>query len=322
LRQRNVGHSGLLVSELGLGCNNFGGRLDREASIEVIRAALELGVTLFDTADVYPMGRPGASEEILGKALGTERQNVVLATKFGLPMDADGTLKGGSRRYIITAVEASLRRLGSDWIDLYQFHKPDPGTPIEETLRALDDLIRQGKVRYVGCSNFTGWQAVEAHWIARELGSSAFVCAQEHYSLLARAIEKAVLPALSAYGLGLMPYFPLAGGLLTGKYRDTSPPAETGRLATNKALGNLFLTPHNLAIAAGYREFCAERGRTLTNLAFSWLLSREPVCSVTAGASSPAQLLANAAAVTWELSADELAEIDRLSGISPDPFAH
>lgn len=313
MERRHIGRSSLEVSVLGLGCNNLGGRLDKPASLAVVRAALDLGVTLFDTADVYPMGNPGVSEEILGEALGNWRNDVVVATKFGFPLDQSGERQGGSRRYIASAVEASLGRLGTDRIDLFQFHKPDPETPIEETLRALDDLIRQGKVRYVGCSNFAAWQTVEAHWVAKELGLNRFVCAQEEYSLLARGIEREVIPALRAHDLGLLPFFPLASGLLTGKYRAGAPPPEGARLAYVKPLAERFLSDRNLALVERYRGFCEERGRELLDLAFSWLLAREPVSSVIAGASNAEQLQANAKAVTWSLSPEDLAAVDRLT---------
>ena len=216
MKQRNVGKSGLLVSVVGLGCNNFGWGLELEASRAVIHKALDLGITLLDTADIY--GGQGGSEECLGKVLGNRRKDIVLATKFGMVMDKEGHLKGGSRRYIMSAVEASLKRLNTDWIDLYQLHTNDPLTPMEETLRALDDLVRQGKVRYVGCSNVPAWRVSEAHWVAKQEGLNGFVSAQDEYSLLVRGLEKELRPALETYGIGLLPYFPLASGLLTGKY--------------------------------------------------------------------------------------------------------
>jgi len=313
MEQRQVGRSGLQVSALGLGCNNFGGRLDREASIRVVHAALDLGVTLLDTADVYPMGNQGSSEVLIGEALAGRRGEVVLATKFGMAMDDSGRRQGGSRRYIMEEVEASLTRLRTGWIDLYQFHRPDPKTPIEETVRALDDLIRAGKVRYVGCSNFAGWQAVEALWIARELGANAFICSQEEYSLVVRDIEAEVIPALEAYGLGLLPFFPLASGLLTGKYRPGAPAPNDARLAYTKPLADRFLSGRNVALAEKLRAFAEARGHTLLDLAFSWLLAQETVPSVIAGASTPDQLRANAEAVTWALTAENLAEIDRIT---------
>ncbi len=310
MEKRQLGTSGLQVSILGLGCNNFGGRLDEAQSTAVIDKALDLGVTLIDTADAYPISTYGTSEEIIGKALGGKRPDVVLATKFGWEMGDSGR-NGGSRRYIMTAVEDSLRRLQTDWIDLYQYHKPDPRTPIEETLRALDDLIRQGKVRYIGCSNFAGWQAVEATFVARELGTNAFICSQEQYSLLARDVEREVIPALEAYGLGLLPFFPLASGLLTGKYRTGG--AADGRLSYTERLSNTFMTERNLDLVERFAGFCEARGKNLTDLAFAWLLAQKTVPSVIAGASNGEQLEQNLAAVGWSLRADDLAEIERLS---------
>ncbi|MEI9984831.1 MAG: aldo/keto reductase [Aliidongia sp.] len=214
---RNLGKSGLRVSLVGLGCNNFGMKLDVEGTRKVVHKALDVGITLFDTADIY--GNAGGSETCLGQVLGDRRKDIVLATKFANPMGEGEMKKGASRRYIVSAVEASLKRLRTDWIDLYQQHVPDPLTPIDETLRALEDLVRSGKVRYIGCSNFKAWQVVEAQWTARSAGLSGFVSCQDEYSLLVRDIEKELLPAAEAYGLGLLPYFPLASGLLTGKYR-------------------------------------------------------------------------------------------------------
>ncbi len=297
---------------LGLGGNNFGGRLDLEASRKVIHKALDLGVTLIDTADVYPMGAGGGSEEIIGQVLGSARKEVVLATKFGMPMNDGGRAQGGSRRYIMAAVEASLGRLRTDWIDLYQFHVPDPETPIEETVRALDDLIRQGKVRYVGASNFAGWQTVEALWAASELGCDAFICGQEEYSLVARGIEREVIPALRAYGLGLLPFFPLGSGVLTGKYRAGAPLPEGARLTNLQRLADKYLTEANLQLVERLTGFAEARGHTLLELAIAWLLAREPICSVIAGASTPDQVAANAKAIDWVLGAEELEEIDRL----------
>src|SRR5579885_2870076 len=231
MKLRNLGNSGLLVSLVGLGCNNFGGRIGPEPSRKVIDRAIELGITLFDTADIY--GEKGGSETILGDVLGKRRKDIVLATKFGMPMDSSGILKGGSRRYIVSAVEASLSRLKTDWIDLYQIHQPDPLTPIEETLRALDDLIHQGKVRYIGCSNLTAWQVVDAQWTSKTLGLNSFISCQDEYSLLVRDIERELLPAMQAHRLGLLPYFPLASGLLSGKYKRNHLP-EDARLTKSK----------------------------------------------------------------------------------------
>ena len=314
MKTRNLGKSGLSVSVVGLGCNNFGMACDLEASRAVVHKALDAGITLFDTADVY--GGSGGSESILGQVLGDRRKDIVLATKFGMPMDEAGTRKGASRRYIYSAVEASLSRLRTDWIDLYQIHRPDPLTPLEETLRALDDLIRQGKVRYIGCSNHPAWQVTEAKWIARELGASAFISCQDEYSLLARDPERELLPAMQAHGLGLLPYFPLACGLLSGKYKRNEIP-EGARLGKIARLADRYLTPANWQIVESLQEFCAKRGHTLLELAFSWLAAQATVASIIAGATKAAQVEQNTRAVAWQLSADDLAEIDGLTKRTP-----
>ena len=313
MKQRNLGKSGLLVSEIGLGCNNFGGRVDVEATRRIVHKALDLGITLFDIADIYGTlngGERGASEEHLGQVLGARRKDIVLATKFGMAMDE--RRKGASRRYIMAAVEDSLRRLKTDWIDLYQIHTPDALTPIEETLRALDDLVRQGKVRYIGCSNFAAWQVVEAQWTARHAGLHAFISCQDEYSLLARELERDRLPAIEAYGLGLLPFFPLASGLLTGKYMRGALP-EGARLSHPPAWAARHLNDANWQKLDGLERFCAERKRSLLELAFSWLLARAAVASVIAGATRPEQLEQNVAAGGWVLSAEDLAEIDRIT---------
>ncbi len=308
MERRNLGRSGLIVSAIGLGCNNFGGRSDAAATRAVVHKALDLGITFFDTSDTY--GTAGASEEYLGRALAGERHRIVLATKFARPMAAG---EGASRRYIISAVEASLKRLGTDYIDLYQQHIADPRTPIEETLRALDDLVRQGKVRYIGCSTLSAWEVVEAQWTARHLGLNAFVSCQERYNLLEREVETAVLPVAERYGLGLIPFSPLCNGLLTGKYRRNAPLPQGTRLATTPRLAERTLTERNWALAERLGEFAAARGRTLLELALSWLLQRPAVASVIAGATTPAQVAANVAAGGWRLSREDMDEIDRLT---------
>jgi aryl-alcohol dehydrogenase-like predicted oxidoreductase len=310
--QRTLGRSGLKVSLVGLGCNNFGGRLDLNASRAVIEQALESGITLFDTADVY--GKGGGSETVLGEVLGARRKQIVLATKFGSPLDDSGKRQGGSRRYIVEAVEASLQRLKTDWIDLYQLHRPDPNTPIDETLRALDDLVRSGKVRYIGASNLSAWQVVEAQWVARELGTERFVSSQDEYSLLRRDAERELIPALSACQIGLLPYFPLANGLLTGKYRQGEAPPADSRLANTPRLADRYLTSADLSRTQALAHFARERGHTLLELAFGWLATQPVVSSIIAGASTPAQIVGNVAAASsgWTLSAIELAEIGRL----------
>ncbi len=306
---RNLGRSGLRVSAIGLGCNNFGGRIDLEQTRRVIHKALDVGITLFDTADVY--GERGGSETCMGQVLGDARKRIVLATKFGMPMDDTGENEGASRRYVFAAVEASLRRLRTDWIDLYQLHRPDPRTPIEETLRALDDLSRAGKIRYYGCSNLPAWQVVEAHWTAKTLNLSGFVSCQDEYSLLVREAERDLLPAMRAYGLGLLPYFPLASGLLTGKYRRNMPLPEDARLSKTQQLADRYLTEANWAASEKLIDLAEARGRTPLALAFSWLLAQAPVASVIAGATKPEQIEENAKAGAWTLTGDDLAEIDR-----------
>jgi aryl-alcohol dehydrogenase-like predicted oxidoreductase len=311
MRQRSLGKSGVQVSLVGLGCNNFGGRIDLEASRKVVHKALDLGITLFDTADIY--GEKGGSETILGQVLEDRRKEIVLATKFGMPMDEAERLKGASRRYILSAVESSLRRLRTDWIDHYQLHTPDPLTPIEETLRTLEELIRQGKVRYIGCSNLPAWQVVEAQWTARQIGLDAFVTCQDEYSLVVREPERELLPAMQAYGLGLLPYFPLASGLLSGKYKRTGSLPEGARLTKTKRLADRYLTDANWQIVERLSEFCAARGRSLLELAFSWLTAHPVVSSVIAGATRPEQVEQNVKAADWALSEDDLAEVDRLT---------
>jgi aryl-alcohol dehydrogenase-like predicted oxidoreductase len=310
MESRNLGRSGLRVSLVGLGCNNFG-VLDLEASRKVVHRALDLGITLFDTADVY--GNRGGSETQLGEILGPRRKDIVLATKFAMPMDDSGSNQGASRRYIVEAAEASLKRLRTDWIDLYQLHQPDPATPLEETLAALDDLVHAGKVRYIGCSNLPAWQLAHAHWTAGDRRLIPFISAQDEYSLLVRDIERELVPALQAYGMGLLPYFPLASGLLTGKYKHGAELLPGTRLSLMKRLSDRYMTPANWQIVDALEGFCAARGRSLLELAFSWLAAKPTLSSVIAGATRPEQVEQNVKAVEWKLSADEIAEVDRLS---------
>ncbi len=309
---RNLGRSGLRVSTIGLGCNNFGGRIDEAATKLVIHKALDLGITLFDTADVY--GERGGSEALMGRILGDNRKRIVLATKFAAPMDDSGEMMGGSRRYIMRAVEDSLRRLQTDYIDLYQMHRTDERTPIEESLRALDDLIRQGKVRYIGCSNFPAWMMTDAAWTARTAGLNGFVSCQDEYSLIHRGPEAELMPAARKLGFGLLPYFPLASGLLTGKYRRNVTLPEGTRLANTQRLADRYLTERNWTMAEKLGDFVEARGRTMLELAFSWLLAQTPVASVIAGATRPEQLEQNVKAGGWTLTPEELAEIDRIAG--------
>jgi len=310
MEYRRLGSSGLKVSEVGLGCNNFGMRIDQAATDAVVWACLDAGVTFFDTADVYGGQK---SETMLGEALKGKRHEVVLATKFASPMGPAPDQRGGSRRYVMSAVEASLKRLNTDYIDLYQMHSPDKDTPIEETLGALDDLVTQGKVRYIGNSNFTGWQIADADWIARTEHMNRFVSAQNNYSLLERKVEFEVNPACERFGLGMLPFFPLASGLLTGKYRRGEAAPEGTRLAAWGARGQAALSDKNfdkLEALSGYAE---ARGHDLLELAFAWLLGQGVVSSVIAGATRPEQVKANAAAAGWKLTPQEVAEVSELA---------
>jgi aryl-alcohol dehydrogenase-like predicted oxidoreductase len=311
VEQRNLGKSGLRVSLVGLGCNNFAGRIDFDATKQVVHKALDLGITLFDNADTY--GECGGAEEYLGKILGDRRKDIVLATKFGRPMDAEGEKQGASRRYILSAVEASLRRLQTDYIDLYWQHIEDPRSPMEETLRALDDLVRQGKVRYIACSTLTSWQVVEAQWISKTQNLEPYIACQERYNLLEREYEPNMAAMVEAYGLGLIPFSPLANGLLTGKYRRNGRFPEGARLTTTQRMADRYLTDRNWAIVERLADFCAARGHTMLELAMSWLAGRPAVASIIAGATKPEQLEQNIRAVEWALGADDLQEIDRLT---------
>jgi aryl-alcohol dehydrogenase-like predicted oxidoreductase len=305
----HLGRSGLVVSTVGLGTNNFGFKLDAAASRAVIDAALDEGITLFDTADSY-----GASEEVLGEALEGRRDQVVLATKFG--SDLRGALgpdwgARGSRRYIRRAVERSLRRLRTDWIDLYQLHFPDRGTPIDETLAALTELVHEGKVRYLGSSNLRGWELTEAEWAARAAGHERFISAQNHYSWLERGVEVELVPAALRYEIGILPYFPLASGLLTGKYRRGEPPPEGSRI---QAWGRESqLTDASFDIVEKLEAFAAERGITLLDVAIGGLAAQPGVASVIAGATSPEQVRANVAAGAWRPTDEERRLLDELT---------
>jgi aryl-alcohol dehydrogenase-like predicted oxidoreductase len=309
---RQLGDRGPRVSAVGLGTNNFGSRLDDAAARAVLDQALNLGVTFVDTADTYGRASPagaGASESQLGRLLGPRRKDVLLATKFGNPMSDSAAEQGASRRWIMTEVEASLRRLRTDWIDLYQIHRPDPDTPIEETLAALDELVRSGKVRYVGHSNFGAAQIAAAQDAARAAGLTRPVSAQMHYSLLTRDIEAEALPACASLGLGLIPYFPLESGFLTGKYRADG--SGQGRLPESTRAAEL-MTPANFERLAGFERFAAQGGHSLLEMAFGWLLGHSIVVSVIASASSPEQVRANVAAAKWHLSPAEMAAADAL----------
>ena len=308
LETRYLGNSGLEVSVVGLGTNNFGMRIDQEAATAVVRRSLELGINLFDTADIYGGAK---SEEYLGRALGADRHNAIIATKFGMSMGEGPFTQGGSRRYIMSAVEDSLRRLGTDYIDLYQIHQPDRNTPLEETMRALDDLVRDGKVRYLGNSNYDGWEIASGHYIAQRDHLTPFVSAQNHYSLLERGVEAEIGPACEQFGLGMLPFFPLASGMLTGKYRRNEDAPEGTRLAGS--MGARTLTDRNWDIVERLDAWATEHDHTLLDLAFAWLASKPFVGSVIAGATKPEQVEANVAAGDWRLTAEEMAEGDPLA---------
>jgi aryl-alcohol dehydrogenase-like predicted oxidoreductase len=308
----------LEVSLLGLGCNNFARKIDQSASTEVVRAALESGITFFDTADRYgygdhPFSGPGRSEEFLGKALGSRREEVVVATKFGLPMSDDPADAGGGRDWIHRACEQSLRRLGTDYIDLYMIHFPDPATPVEETLGALTELVNTGKVREIGCSNFTADLLREAEAISREKDHARFVTVENEYSLLRREAEEDVLPLCAEYGIAFLPYFPLASGLLTGRYSKDQEAPPGSRLASWTPRDHFALTGETLDRVERLADFAAARGRTVLELAIAWLLSNPLVPSVIAGATSPDQVRTNAAATRWTLTPTERQEVAALN---------
>jgi aryl-alcohol dehydrogenase-like predicted oxidoreductase len=306
MRFRRLGDSGLTVSVVGLGCNNFGRRIDLDATREVVHAALDAGITLFDTADIY-----GESEDFLGEVLGAARSDIVLATKFG--MDMGGKLgpdwgARGSRRYIRKAIESSLRRLRTDWIDLYQLHAPDPKTPIEETLAALHELVDEGKVRYLGCSNFAAWQLADADWTARSSGHPRFISAQNHYSLIERGVEAELVPACVRYGVGVLPFYPLANGLLTGKYQRGLDAPEGTRLAARRD----WLSDDRFDKVEALSAYAEERAASLLDVAIGGLAAQPAVGSVIAGATKPEQVRANVAAGAWVPNEEDLAALNKL----------
>jgi aryl-alcohol dehydrogenase-like predicted oxidoreductase len=322
MKFRTLGHSGLLVSEIGLGTDNFGYRDDIDTP-GVVHAALDAGVTLFDTADAYGDGR---AELALGKALGPRRKDVIVATKWGVPLglpfgqiEGPNPHRGASRDYILRAVEESLQRLGTDYIDLYQLHYPDRFTPAEETLQALNDLVRQGKIRYFGVSNLPAWQVVEMQLTARLLGLNGLVSTQDEYSLLKRkTVEGDLLTVVQRYRLGLLPYFPLASGMLTGKYKRNEVPGAGTRFDFFKTMGPQFGTSRNYDVVDQLQSFAASRAHSILELAFSWLLTCPVVSSVIAGATSRAQVAQNVAAGGWSLSQQDMAEIDRITSTFPE----
>ena len=309
MRMRTIPGTDIEVSVVGVGCNNFGRRLDPANTERVVHAALDAGITFFDTADLYGQGQ---SEEYLGAALRDRRDRAVIATKFGGEMGAPDR-KGASRRWITQALEDSLRRLGTDHIDLYQLHFPDPETPLQETLETLDELVRAGKVRAIGSSNFSGWQVADADWISRSRGLSRFVTAQNHWSLLERDVEAEVVPACAHFDIGVIPYFPLANGLLTGKYRRGQPAPEGTRLAGDPGRSRAFLNDRNFDIVESLEAFAAERDLSLLDIAIGGLAAMPQVVSVIAGATRPEQAEANARAARWDPGPEDLAALDRIT---------
>ncbi len=311
MEYRRLGSSGLEVSAVGLGTNQFGTKLDAEASAAVVRRAAELGINFIDTANSYGGTR---SEEFIGRAIKGMRGQLILATKFGSPQGEGPNRRGGSRRHILQSVEESLRRLGTDYIDLYQLHFPDPLTPIEETLRAFDDLVHQGKVRYIGSSNFAAWQLCEAAWVARTEHLTPFVSEQAEYSMLNRRLEREVAPFCQKYNVGLIPFFPLASGFLTGKYRPDAPAPAGTRIGDNERLRTRTLTEKNFALLAKMEQFAGSHEHTVGELAIAWLLAQPQVSSVIAGATRPEQVEANAKAGAWHLTPEDLAVVTKLLG--------
>ena len=314
MEKRSLGNSGIQASLVGIGCNNFGMKIDLEASRVVINAAIDAGITFFDTADMYGNTK---SEDFIGQTLGARRKDIVLATKFGgVAWMQKSQEKWADRAYIVKALEASLQRLRTDYVDLYQYHFPDPKTPLEETLAALDDLVKQGKVRAVGCSNLSGTQIAEATAKSQEHKTVNFVTAQNEWSLLKRDAERDVIPACDKYSLGQLPYFPLASGMLTGKYQRGKELVAGSRLATLSHFKGL-ASDENFTKVEALQAFAEKRGHTILELAMSWLASHPCVSSVIAGATTPEQVRANAAAANWKLSAEELAEVDKLAPLAP-----
>ena len=309
MQYRNLGRAGVKVSAVGVGCNQFGGVVDRDGTRAIVHRALDLGINFFDTADSY--GSRGASEEYLGDALAGQWHRVVVATKVQSRMGDGPNDAGASRYHIQSGLEASLRRLKTDHIDLYQIHNFDPGTPLEETMRALDDLVRAGKVRYVGASNFLAWQMARANDLAESMGWAPFVSVQPHYHMLERQIERELLPYCQWAGAGILPYFPLAGGFLTGKYQRGQAPAADTR-GSRSPYVQRYLTDANFDLLDQLRPLAAAHGRGLADLAIAWLLAQPQVASVIAGATRPEQVEANAAAADWVLTAEEVEQIRKL----------
>ena len=307
MKYRRLGNSGLKVSEIGLGANNFGRRVDVEGTAAVVDRALDVGINLIDTANTYGGGR--RSEEYIGLAMKGKREEALIATKAAMSMGDGPNDKGASRHHLTSELETSLRTLGTDYVDLYQVHFPDDDTPIDETMRALNDMVAQGKVRYIGCSNFAAWQVCEAIWTSRANGLAPFVSVQPHYSMMERTVEAELVPFCREYDVGILPYFPLASGFLTGKYRRGHAAPEGTRLAEGDR--GMF-TDRNFDLLDNLAAFASNRGRTVLELAFAWLLANPNVSSVIAGATRTEQVDSNANAANWELTAEEKSEVDAL----------
>lgn len=307
MEYRRLGNSGLQVSVIGLGTNNFGPHMDYAAAKRVLRQAVEVGINFIETSNTYGEGQ---AETFIGKALRGHRAQALVATKVASNMGDGPNMHGGSRKHILEQIDLSLQRLQTDYLDLYQIHYYDPFTPLEETLRTMDTLVQQGKVRYVGCSNFAAWQVAEAMGTASALGIEPLISVEPEYSMLKRAIEKELLPCCTRYNVGILPYFPLASGFLTGKYRPGQPAAAGTRFAVQRQRAETILTPENFAVLEQLEAFAAARSRPLVELAFAWLLAHPQVSSVIAGATTPEQITANARATDWHLSAAEMQELD------------
>ncbi len=307
MQYRRLGHSGLQVSVIGLGTNNFGPRIDYPASERVLRQAVDEGINFIETSNTYGEGE---AERFIGRALHRQRQQVLVATKVASNMGDGPNTHGGSRKHILEQVDLSLQRLQTDYIDLYQIHYYDPFTPLEETLRTMHWLVQQGKVRYIGCSNFAAWQVAEAMGITTALGLEPLISVEPEYSMLKRAIEKELIPCCTRYNVGILPYFPLASGFLTGKYRRDQQAASGTRFAVQTRRAETILTPENFDVLEKLEAFAAARSRPLVELAFAWLLAHPQVSSVIAGATTPEQISANVKAVDWYLSAAEMVELD------------
>jgi aryl-alcohol dehydrogenase-like predicted oxidoreductase len=308
MNYRSLGKSGLKVSAIGLGTNQFGGKVDAGLTKNIIHTALDLGITFIDTADVYQAGR---SEEFIGRALAGRRQEALIATKVYYEVGEGPNDRGASRQHIMNGVEASLKRLKTDYIDLYQIHSWDEDTPLEETMRALDDLVHAGKVRYIGASNFSAWQLVWAIAIAKEMGLIEFVSIQPHYHMLERTIEQELIPACISFGIGILPYFPLAGGFLTGKYSQDKP-APAGSRGESSEYVQRYMTPRNYSKLAELSAFADEHDRSMNELAHAWLLAQPQISSIISGATSVDQVQANAAAADWELADEEVAAVNAI----------